>query len=170
MRVSFIKPRPKSLVSVELKWFFSIALTIVTIVLIAAYLLTQEVDQKRQELGTLQIKEQSLSKETDVMLEEHTRLQVLSKMHESIGTSNRIKKENVKNFFDLVPDGVVLKYVKLQENTLHLKGTTTSKHYFNKNFQRALNSLFAKSKTHFSKKSHGKYHFNNISILEVKGE
>jgi len=170
MSVSFIKPRSKSLVAVELKWFFSIGVTILAIVLIASYLLGQAVTHKHQDLSALQKKEQELSKKTVSMLDEHTRLQALSKMHESIGTSNRIKKENIKNFFDLVPDGVILKYVQLQENTLHLKGTTKSKRYFNKNFQRALNSLFTKSKTRFSRKRHGLYHFSNISILEVKGE
>jgi len=170
MSVSFIKVRPKSLIGVELKWFFSITATILGIVLIAAYLLSEAVAQKRQELSALQKKEQLLSKEISMVLDESKRLQRLSKTHEEIATTNRIKKENVKNFFDLVPDGVILEYIKLKENTLHIKGTTKSKRYFNKNFQRALNSLFTKSRTHFSKKKDGKYHFSNISILEVKGE
>ncbi len=170
MSVSFIKPRPKSIFSVELRWFFSVALTILTMVLIAGYLLSQAVDQKRQELSALQKKEQELTKAHAVLLAEQKRLQALSQMHEEIAISNRIKKENVKNFFDLVPDGIVLEYVDLKENSLRLKGTTKSKRYFNINFQRALNSLFAKSKTSFSKKKDGKYRFSNISIMEVKGE
>ena len=170
MSVSFIKPRSKSLITVELKWFFGVALTILTMVLITGYLLHQAVDQKSQDLSVLQKKEQELSKETASILEEYARLERLSKMHEKIMTTNRMKKENVKNFFDLVPDGIILEYVALQETTLHLKGTTKSKRYFNKNFQRILNSLFTKSKTYFSKDKQGLYRFSNISLMEVKGE
>ena len=170
MSVSFIKPRSKSLVAIELKWFFGVALTILVIVSITGYLMHQAVDKKYQELSSLEKKEQDLSKETASILDEHRRLQLLSKMHEKIKTTNRMKKENIQNFFDLVPDGVVLEYVALQENTLHLNGTTKSKRYYNKNFQRVLNSLFSKSKTHFNKKKYGKYYFTNISLMEVKGE
>ena len=168
MSVSFIKPRQKSVIGVELKWFFSITITILVIVLIASYLLREAVLQKRQDLATLYKKEQLLSKETAVILDEYTRLQKLSKMHEEIATTNRIKKENVKNFFDLVPDDVVLELAEFRDGILRLKGTTRSKKHFLKTFQRSLNSLFARSSTKFFKKKDGLYHFRNISIVEQK--
>ena len=170
MSLSFIQPRAKSVLAVELKWFLAVALTIIVILSLTAYLLAQAVDQERVELRLLEKKEQELHQNTIAMSKERQRLQELSKMHEKISINNRIKKENVKNFFDLVPDGVVLEFVELREKTLRLKGSTKSKKYFNQTFQRSLNSLFSRSTTHFKKMRNGHYHFNNISIVEAKGE
>ena len=147
-----------------------ILVIILVVILIAAYLLRQGVAQKRLELTSLKQQEQGLSQKREGMQQEQIRLQALAKMHEKISISNRIKMENVKNFFDLVPDGVILEFAELREKTLRLKGTTKGKRYFNKTFQRALNSLFSSSTTRFYKLKNGHYRFSNISIVEVKGE
>ena len=109
-----------------------------------------------------------IQSEQQQVLSEVKRLQKLEKLREEITTKNRLKKENVKNFFDLVPDGVVLEFAELREGTLRLRGTTISKQHFNNSFQLSLSSLFSRTSTKFTKLKTGRHHFNNTSIMEAK--
>jgi len=168
MRESFMTPRPKKLLPAELVWLLSLFAFLVIVMVGSALFLEHAIENKAQglEVTTKDIEALRL-RESKVSLEIR-RLQVLAKMRESISTKNRLNKENVKNFFDLVPDGIVLELAELREGTLRLKGTTRSKRYFNETFQRSLDSLFSRSSTKFYAKKGGGYRFNNISIMGTK--
>jgi len=93
----------------------------------------------------------------------------VDKLREALETKNRLNKENVMNFFDLVPDGVTLELAEFRGNTLRLKGVTKSKEEYSM-FERSLASLFSRTNTKFTKLKDGSYRFNNISIMEVPNE
>jgi len=96
------------------------------------------------------------------------RLKDIEKIRETITTKNQLNRENVKNFFDLVPDDVILEMAELRQGSLHLKGNTKSKKHFNQTFQRSLNSLAKRSSTKFKRNKNGTYQFTNLSILETE--
>ncbi len=168
MKHSFITPRQKKVLGAELKWLLTIFAVLGVIMLASTLFLNSSIAGYEQDLTSLKSKKSTLQSKQQSLLLEVKRLQVLEKLREEISTKNRLKKENVKNFFDLVPDGVVLEFAELRDNTLRLKGTTSSKKQFINSFQLSLASLFSRSSTKFTKLKTGGYRFNNISIMEAK--
>ncbi len=168
MKHSFITPRQKKVLGAELKWLLSTFAVLLVIMVGSTLFLNSSIASYEQELASVKSKIVKTQSEQEQLLVEVKRLQLLDKLREEISTKNRLKKENVKNFFDLVPDGVVLEFAELRENTLRLKGTTRSKRDFNNSFQLSLASLFTRSSTRFTKLKRGGYRFSNISIMEVK--
>lgn len=134
----------------------------------SSLLLNRALDTYEKELSSVQSENLKIRSQKNQVLSEVERLHVLTKLREEISTKNRLTKENAKNFFDLVPDGVVLESAELRERTLRLNGTTISKEYFNNSLQLSLESLFSQSSTTFTKLEDGTYRFENISITEVK--
>ncbi|MEE8588999.1 MAG: hypothetical protein V3S80_06620 [Sulfurimonadaceae bacterium] len=168
MKHSFIPPRQKKVLGAELIWLLSTFALLLVIMLGSALFLNSSITTYEQELERVKSKKLMIQNEQQRVLSEVKRLQTLEKLREEISTKNRLKKENVKNFFDLVPDGVVLELAEFRESTLRLKGTTISKKHFNNSFQLSLESLFSRSSTKFTKLKNGSYRFNNISTVEAK--
>ena len=164
---SFITPRREKAVAIELQWLLFAFLFIVMVMAVITLGLNSAISRNAKELETLTQKHLTLQAQKDEVTQEMARLQVLEALRESVSISNRLTKENVKNFFDLVPEGIVLESVEIEENRLILLGRTKSKKYFHQTFQRALHSLSPQSKTTFSKLKKGGYRFKNVTLLEV---
>lgn len=170
MKQSFIAPRQKKVIGAELLWLLA-AFAVLSLIMIAGTLfLNSSIASYEQELQRVKSRSAATQTEQASVLSEVKRLQSLEKLREEISTKNRLKKENVKNFFDLVPEGVVLELAELRESTLRLRGITTGKKYFNDTFQLSLESIFSRSTTQFERLDDGRYRFNNISIMEEKNE
>ena len=108
MKHSFILTRQKKVLGAELTWLLSAFALILVIMLGSTLYLNSAIATYEQELESVTSIKQRVQREQQQVLFEMKRLQVLEKMREEISTKNRLKKENVKNFFDLVPDGVIL--------------------------------------------------------------
>ena len=168
MKHSFITPREKKILGAELIWLLSAFALLVILMLVSTLGLNSAISGDEEVLNSVHIQKEKIAQEQKQVTAEVARLQALEKIRERISTVNRLKKENVKNFFDLVPDGVTLELAELRDNTLRLKGTTVSKKQFRDSFQRSLESIFSRSTTKFRKQKDGTYRFNNISIMEAK--
>jgi cell division protein FtsL len=168
LKQSFISPRKKRVVGAELKWLLSTFALLLTVMFGSSLFLNTSILTDEEELKTVKSKHLKVTSELQRVDSESKRLQKLEKLREVIYTSNRLKKENVKNFFDLVPDGVTLELVEFRDNTLRLKGVTVSKKQFNNSFQLSLESLSERSTTTFTRLQNGSYHFENISIMEAR--
>ena len=168
MRQSFITPRVKKVLSVELTWLLSIFVLLMVVMAGSAFFLDRAITDQRLTLSETKKSIETLNHREQEAKKEIERLQRLEKMRESVSTVNRLKKENVKNFFDLVPEGVVLEFAELRDGTLRLKGTTQSPKHFRATFQRSLDSLFSRSSTKFKRLKNGRYRFNSISFSEVQ--
>ncbi len=166
MKHSFISPRQKSVVGAELKWLLFTFVLLLAVMLGSSLFLDSRISTYTKTLKSVESKREKVASEQEQVLSESQRLQKLDKLREAINTSNRLKKENVKNFFDLVPDGVTLELVEFRDNTLRLKGVTVSKEQFNNSLQLSLKSLFDRSTTTFTRVKKGEYRFENISIKE----
>lgn len=168
MRQSFIAPRAKKVLSVELTWLLSIFLFLIVVMAGSAFFLDRAITSQRQTLSETKTSIETLKHREQEAHVEIERLQRLEKMREAVSTANRLKKENVKNFFDLVPEGVVLQLAELRDGILRLKGTTESPKHFRATFQRSLDSLFSRSSTKFKRLKNSSYSFNSISFTEVQ--
>ncbi|MCJ7764634.1 MAG: hypothetical protein MUP09_01685 [Thiovulaceae bacterium] len=170
MKHSFITPRRKKVVGAELKWLFSVFLFLAVILSGNFLFLNHTIEKDVQELKSIELKKQKLLGEQKTAVAEIERLQKLDKLRETISTINRLKKENVKNFFDLVPDEMTLEFVAFRDKTLRLKGVTKSRAHFEETFQRSLESLFSRSATRFTELENGSFRFDNISVTEAENE
>ncbi len=159
-------PRRKKIVGAELTWLLSAFILLLLVMSGSFIFLDHTIENYEKELTVLEMKKQKLDGEKETVIREIERLQKLDKLRENTSTKNRLRKENVKNFFDLVPGGVTLELAEFRDNTLRLKGITQGKEQFNSSFQLSLASLFSRSTTKFTKLKDGSYRFNNISIME----
>lgn len=170
MKYSFIAARDKKLIGAELKWLLS-SFSLIFVLMSGSYLfMNYMIKVYEAELVSVESRSSELRSEHQTVVAETARLQEVDKLREALETKNRLNKENVQNFFDLVPDGVTLELAEFRGNTLRLKGVTTSKEVFNRTFERSLASLFSRTNTKFIKRKDGSYRFNNISIMEVPNE
>lgn len=166
MKQSFIPPRKKSAVGPELKWLLFTFVVLLVLMSGSALFLNSAISTYTATLKEVESKRERVTSEQRQVVSEIKRLQRLDKLREAVNTANRLKKENVRNFFDLVPDSVTLELVEFRGNTLHLEGVTESRQQFNSTFQRSLESLFTQSTTRFTRLKEGGYRFENISIGE----
>lgn len=168
MKHSFIAPRRKKIVGAELRWLLAAFMLLLLVMSGSFIFLHYTIETYEKELTALEMKKHKLESEKTTVIAEIDRLQKLDRLREKISTKNRLRKENVKNFFDLVPSGVTLELAEFRNNTLRLKGIAQSKEEFNTSFQLSLASLFSRSTTTFAKRKDGSYRFSNISIMEEK--
>jgi len=165
---SFITPKPKNILGAELKWLLATFAVLVVVMVLSSLFLNSITTSSQNTLAALSKKQVELQERQQKMRTELIRLQTLASMREAVSTTNRLRKENVKNFFDLVPDDVVLTLAEFRGGTLRLKGKTKNIKTFKNGFERSLKSLFKRSSTQFKKSKEGGYAFTNISIVEVK--
>ncbi len=165
---SFVETRKKSVLTPELIWLLGVFSFLVLVMISSTFLLDHAITTNTTHLKNLQTNASAIAAKHEKVTAEIKRLEALEKLRERITTANHLKKENVKNFFDLVPDGVTLTLAQLRGNTLRLEGVVASKRHFNATFQRSLDSLFSRSSTKFTKRKDGRYDFKNISIMEEK--
>jgi len=168
LKHSFITPRSKNILGAEIKWLLATFAILVVVMIISSLFLNTITSSTQKELATLSTQQVELEQKQQKMITELARLEELAAMHEVVNTKNRLQKENVKNFFDLVPDDVVLTLAEFRGGTLRLKGKIKNIKKFKNGFERSLKSLFKRSSTQFKRSKEGGYTFTNISILEVK--
>ncbi len=167
MRHSFIAPREKKIIGKELKWLLITTGVLFVLMLLSSVILNTIISSKERLLSQALEKKSGHEKTLTLLDEEMKIYKELDKLQEHVVTTNSLQKENIKNFFDLVPDEVVLKSVTFNGHTFRLTGLTLSRDVYNKKFQRSLDSLFLHSKTKFYK-TKGGYRFTNLSVAEGK--
>jgi hypothetical protein len=163
---SFITPRPKRLISGELKlvfFFFS-----VTIVMLAGTYLflgykTYAFGSERQAAAQ---KEKELNRSIVAMESRIKTIESEVKIAERITTDNTVMKESIRNLFDLVPDGITLSRAELESKALILHGTTPNKDTYEYMLQAPLRSIFHRTYTSFYPIENGWYRFVSTNYLD----
>jgi len=170
LKYSFIAARDKKFVGAELKWLLSAFALLFVLMSGSFFFLNYMIDVYAGELVSVESRSNELCGKHQTVIAETARLQEVDKLREALETKNRLNKENVQNFFDLVPDGVTLELAEFRGNTLRLKGVTKSREEYRSTFERSLASLFSRTNTKFTKRKDGSYSFNNISLMEATNE
>ncbi len=166
MKHSFIAPRPKKLISTELKLvFFFFAITIVMLSATYGFLAfkTYDFDRERREVAD---NEAALNRAIGAMEERIATIEAEVKMAEQITTDNMVMKESIRNLFDLVPDGITLSRADLEADTLILYGTTPNKETYQYMLEAPLRSIFHQTYTSFYPIENGWYRFVSTNRLE----
>ena len=163
---SFSTPRPKRIISGEIRlalFFFTIS--IVMVVLAYGFLAYKAhqfneqhksfgKDSERLEDSKREIEKRILIIESEV------------KKSEQISTNNMVMKESIRNLFDLVPDSITLTKAELDEKSLILYGETPNKDAYEFMLQAPLRSIFHRTYTSFYPIKNGWYNFVSTNYLE----
>lgn len=166
MKHSFITPRPKKMISSELRlvlFFF-----IVTIgMLVGTYLfLYYKVYDFTNEHKEMEQKEKELNRSILQMEKEIKTIDKEANIAEQIITNNTVLKESIRNLFDLVPDDITLDRAELDVSSLILYGVTPNKDTYEYMLHAPLRSIFHRTYTSFYPVENGWYRFVSTNYLD----
>ena len=166
MRYSFIKPRPKKLISSELRLvvaFFSVTL----FMLLSTYsFLAYKTYAYGSSIQEYKEKTASLKSALDDMERKIAFIEKESRTSEQVFTANTVLKESIKNLFDLVPERITLSQAQLEENALILYGITPNKEVYEFMLQAPLRSIFHRTYSSFYPLDNGWYAFVSTNYLD----
>lgn len=167
MSYSFIKPKIKPLFSIFTKiWLWAmIILSILSI--FWAIFLGAKIYIVNSNSQDLQAQYDEKLKAID-SIKEQTKIALIKRdMTLDIYNKNAILNKSLMNLFNLVPDGVTLNSVYLDNELLKIKGVTPTKDHFKLLFEAPLKSIFAVSNTTFYQLPNGWYNFVSINKIDA---
>lgn len=166
MRYSFIKSRPKKVISSELRIvlaFFSVTL----FMLLSTYsFLAYKTYAYGNSIKAYQEKTSQLKTALDDLDSKIGFIQKESRTSEKVFTANTVLKESIKNLFDLVPERITLSQAQLEENALVLYGITPNKEVYEFMLQAPLRSIFHRTYSSFYPLDNGWYSFVSTNYLD----
>lgn len=169
MRTSFIKPRRKSLLKRDTKFWLSFIIISSTI-LVALYTVMEfEISKTKENTKKATIDRKFLSAEAIRLKSTYEVLKQDLAFAIEIKTSNTLLRDNISNIFAIIPDQVTLSKIEISSNCLVLYGNTPSKELYNLHLTPALKSIFTTSETSFSRSSNG-LKFISINKLNKEDE
>ncbi|MBO5063745.1 hypothetical protein [Campylobacter sp.] len=167
MSYSFIKPKIKPLFSIFTKiWLWAmIILSILSI--FWAIFLGAKIYIVNSNSQDLQAQYDEKLKAID-SIKEQTKITLIKRdMTLDIYNKNAILNKSLMNLFNLVPDGVTLNSVYLDNELLKIKGVTPTKDHFKLLFEAPLKSIFTVSNTTFYQLPNGWYNFVSINKIDA---
>ena len=163
---SFIKPKLKpilslfSLIWISLIGFISVVCLIVNFsIKILSYNLKEATNENQASYD-------EYNRRIAIIKEHIKNLNEQQDEIESILATNQALKRSLQNIYDIVPDTVTLDFVKLDKNSLEIRGQTPSKEAFTLLMEAPLKSIFTKTKTTFYQLPNGWLNFSSISTSE----
>ena len=167
MRHSFIRPRPKKLISWELKIlliFFSVILSLLfavyTYLRIEIFIFEDEGQNAKMTTISLNSAREKMQKRIDFIKIEANKAKV-------IYTDNKLLSDSIKNLFDIIPDKITLSKAVLDRNSLRLYGRTPSKEVYQFRLLAPLRSIFDRSYTSYYQTKSGWINFVSTNYIDV---
>lgn len=170
MSYSFIKPRVKPLFSLFTRiWLWAMFL-IGAAFISGAIFIGMQIFNINLQSDELQTQYDAKLKAINDLKNQTKITSVKRDMTLDIYHKNAILNKSLMNLFNLVPDGVTLKSIYMEEHTLKVKGLTPTKDRFKLLFEAPLKSIFAVSNTTFYQLPNGWYNFVSINKNSPDGE
>lgn len=166
MRHSFILPREKRLMSVELKLiilFFGITFSLLFITSIFLSLKSYAHSSAVASMNTNRLE---LEAKMNTMQMQIEHIQQLRSDANSIMTNNAVLKQSLKNLFDLVPERITLSSAYLDKDSLILYGVTPNKEVYDFMLHAPLRSIFHRTYSSFYPLENGWYRFVSTNYLD----
>jgi hypothetical protein len=170
MKHSFIAPRPKRLISGELRlvlFFFTVTIAMVVGTYLFLGYKTYDFVNERKAIAE---KEMELKDSIQKMEEDIHIIESEAKIAEQVSTENTVMKESIRNLFDLVPEEITLSRAELESKSLILYGTTPNKDTYEYMLHAPLRSIFHRTYTSFYPIENGWYRFVSTNYLDDETE
>ena len=166
MRRSFIKPRPKSVITPQLKlvlFFFGVTI----FMLLGTYtFLSYKSNSFSNRTYTANSK---ISELKSSLADFDAQINFIEREYaqaEQIATANIVLKESIENLFDLVPDRITLTRADLDKDSLVLYGVTPNKDVYEFMLHAPLRSIFHRTYSSFYPLENGWYSFVSTNYLD----
>ncbi len=170
MSYSYIKPRKKSAITVELKFVF-VFFGVTIFMLFSVYgFLSFKGYRFSKESERIISKQKHLENSISKMKEQIAFIEKESMVAEQIHTKNSVLKDSISNLFDLIPQRITLSEAKLLKNGLILYGITPTKDVYNFMLQAPLRSIFTKTYSSFYPEKNGWLRFVSTNYVEVEND
>lgn len=167
MRHSFIKARPKHLISWDLKVLL-IFFSVIFILLIATYMyLRLEIYIFEDEANHAKVTTISLHNARKKMEARIEYVKIEANRAKMIYTDNKLLSDSIKNLFDIIPDKITLTKAILSKESLKLYGKTPSKEIYQFRLLAPLRSIFDRSFTTYYQKSNGWINFVSTNYIDT---
>lgn len=167
MSYSFIKPKIKPLFSIFTKIWLWAMIILSMLSIFWAMFLGAKIYIVNSNSQDLQAQYDEKLKAID-SIKEQTKITLIKRdMTLDIYNKNAILNKSLMNLFNLVPDGVTLNSVYLDNELLKIKGVTPTKDHFKLLFEAPLKSIFAVSNTTFYQLPNGWYNFVSINKIDA---
>lgn len=167
MRHSFVKARPKHLISWELK-ILLIFFTVIFTLLVATYMyLKLEIYIFEDEANHAKVTTISLHNARKKMEERIEYIKIEANRAKMIYTDNKLLCDSIKNLFDIIPDKITLTKAILSKNALKLYGKTPSKEIYQFRLLAPLRSIFDRSFTSYYQQSNGWINFVSTNYIDT---
>ena len=167
MRHSFIKARPKHLVSWELKVLLIFFSVIFTLLVLTYMYLKLEIYIFEDEANNAKVTTISLHNARKKMEERIEYIKIEANRAKIIYTDNKLLCDSIKNLFDIIPDKITLSKAILSKNSLKLYGKTPSKEIYQFRLLAPLRSIFDRSFTSYYQKSNGWINFVSTNYIDT---
>ncbi len=167
MRHSFIRSRPKKLISWELKIlliFFSVILSL--LFAIYAYLRIEififEEEGQNAKVTTISLNSARVKMQNRIDF-----IKIEANKAKVIYTDNKLLSDSIKNLFDIIPDKITLSKAVLDRNSLVLYGRTPTKEVYQFRLLAPLRSIFDRSYTSYYQTKNGWINFVSTNYIDV---
>jgi len=166
MRLSFIKPRPKHLISWELKVLLIFFTVIFTLLVLTFFYLRLEIYVFEDEANNAKVTTRQLHNARKKMEERIEYIKIEANRARLIYTDNKLLCESIKNLFDIIPDKITLTKAILAKDALILYGKTPSKEIYQFRLLAPLRSIFDRSFTSYYQKKNGWINFVSTNFID----
>lgn len=163
MKYSLTHARPKQLLGTDTRlwWLFILGLVALFVVIkLVVSIHTAGVQAETEEYKKARVAYEAqiaeLEGKTRFVLEE---VELVSR----VSGRNKVIKDSLINFFDLVPDQIYLTDLQITPKTLRIKGYTPSKEVFNYLLRPPLESIFQRTEASFYPIGNGWFAFDCLS-------
>ena len=159
MKYSYIKPRPKSAFTPELKLLFTFfSISFLMLLTTYAFLLFKDYSFAK-DLDNIQKVDSQLHTSLTKMKAQIVYIEKEKILAQGVKTENSVLKDSITNLFDLVPARITLSDAMLDKNSLVLKGITPNKDVYNFMLQAPLRSIFHQTYSSFYPAGNGWMYF-----------
>jgi hypothetical protein len=163
---SFIKPRKKKLLDdMSSLWLIFIGLMSVGLIGFGIYINYKSSFYIKM-LEERNLSNEILNKKVHDLKSDIQIIKMQKELYDEVTDTNLLLKESVKNLFDLVPDQITLTNVKMEKDSLVLKGYAISKESYMLLLEPPLKSIFDESKVTFSTNERGFFQFVSYNSIQ----
>jgi hypothetical protein len=166
MKLSYVKPRKKSVFTSEIQLLFVFfGITILMLFFTYAFLLYKDY-KFSQDMQDISNNKARIESNIEKMKQKITLVEKKNLLAEKIYTQNSVLKDSITNLFDLVPKRITLSEAQLLKNGLVLYGVTPSKDVYNFMLQAPLRSIFHKTYSSFYPLKNGWLRFVSTNYVD----
>ena len=168
MKISFITPRKKSVISGWVRIWIITLIIVEVLVFMVNILLKSQASTYEERIKANLIRKNRLENQLKDLYKRERLMKREATLARRMRNSNTKLRSKIQRIFELVPKEVIFKKVIWSSDSLLLEGYTPKKSDFNFVLQTELDQLYGVSKTVFFRRKGGGFNFSSKNISKER--